>query len=230
MSVNTLPLSALSVGSRAPRLSSFAKTKADLIRLSQRITHDGLLNPLRVARSGNRYIVLDGKKRLMALKLLAKKNLLPRSLVNVPVIMDEAELAPLSRPALMSDPALARALTEAHVQGHSPQDIIERFDCRYDTLNMALSLRGLHPQIFEYFESGHLTLEQAAAFATLPNMDAQWRLLQKLGPFSRAQTVIDAILAGQTTIEMPDGDVMIMPSRNPAPKSTHAEPSYKIAA
>ena len=240
MSVITLPLAQLD---GSPKYFSRAGVNRHVLPLARSIAKDGLLNPIRLKKLGSQLKVIDGKKRLMALKLLFKSGKLPRSLVNVPVIIsdDETHYAAkpertLRRPELLSDADLTQAIFSAHKSGQCEIEIAQRFECSAQTVTLALSLKRLHPQIVDYFKSGHLSLDQAAAFATLPRHDVQWRLLQELGPFAHAKTVIAAILKGETVIEMPDGDMMIMPSKHLSPwakkgsSQSTEEPKFKIAA
>jgi len=215
----TLPITTLSFSDIAlPKAKlAFVKSKADIRRLAKRIVRDGLLNPIWVKKSASGFVVVDGSKRLTAMKLLQRAGRLPRSLSRIPCVITEAPLAKtpnFGRPALKTDAELAGAIITASHSGHSAAQIASRYDCQQQTIEYALSLPRLHAQIFDYFQSGHLDLEQAAAFATLENMDSQWRLLQELGPFAHAKDVIAAILAGESVVTMPDGNVMIMPSRS----------------
>ena len=65
-----------------------------------------------------------------------------------------------------------------------------------------------------YF-GGTLTIEQARAFATLPNMDTQDNLLIALGPFANAPDILNAIRQGETVIDIGGDNVIILPSRPP---------------
>lgn len=222
----TLPVIPLAMTDlSAPKAArAFKWIGKDTHSLAKRILTDGLLNPILVRRSGSQMVVVDGLKRLAALKLLKRAGKLPRSLTRVPcIVTDEEVAAPVPAmpavPILKTDAELARAINAALKSGLSHSAIAERFDCPAVTINYAASLVNLHPQIREYFNSGHIGMDQAAAFAGIENIDAQWRLLQELGPFAHASEVICAILAGQTVVDMPDGNVMIMPSRcTPSPK------------
>ncbi len=188
----------------------------DIHSLAKQILRDGLLNPIMVKRHGGKFVVVDGGKRLAAMQLLKRSGRLPRSLFRVPcIVSDSTGSAPaLSQaPMLKTDAELARAINAARAAGQSPEAIAARFDCAPAVVNYAASTDALHPQIFEYFNSGHINLEQAAAFSGIESQDAQWRLLQELGPFAHAKDVIAAILAGKTVVDMPDGNIMIMPSR-----------------
>ncbi|MEE9347040.1 MAG: ParB N-terminal domain-containing protein [Robiginitomaculum sp.] len=214
-----LPLTAFHSES-APKL--WSRESVDIHSLAKAIARDGLLSPLTALAVGEgRYAITDGHKRLAALRLLAQTGGLPRSLSqSVPcVIVSEsgARLANAPHPSLKTDAELAEAIIAAHKAGANRAGLTRRFACAPLCVSYALSLSALHPHIRNYFNAGHLSLEQAAAFATLPNMDAQWRLLQELGPFAHASEVIKAILGGATVIETPDGEVMILPSRAALP-------------
>lgn len=222
MSTTVMPLNALIARRDAAGFKGLSPFGVNGIHaIAKRILRDGLLNPLIViplsgAKSGTQFIVVDGVKRLRALKALAKAGRLPRSLTQIPVaISPTPDAVPVSslRPVLLSDAELSRAIQVAYQEGQTCYAIAERFDCSEAVVSYALSFDNLNPQIRDYFESGHISLEQAAAFASLENPDAQWRLLQELGPFAHAKEVIAAILSGQSVIEIPDGNVMIMPSR-----------------
>lgn len=230
MSTTVMPLSDLyseRAFKRGFNVSSISAS--DIHRIAKRILRDGLLNPLTVTRKGSKFLVVDGAKRLAALHILSKAGRLPRSLTRVPVSIRTAEPASSSnnRPALLSDVELAKAIMGAVSDGQTQSQICDRFDCSAEIVEYALSLSNLNPQIREYFLSGHLSLEQVAAFATLENPDAQWRLLQELGPFAHAKDVISAILSGQSVIELADGNVMILPSRRDC---ADVKPSGKRAA
>ena len=56
-------------------------------------------------------------------------------------------------------------------------------------------------------------MEQARAFATLPNMDAQDNLLIALGPFANAPDILTAIRQGETVLDIGDDNVLILPSK-----------------
>lgn len=194
-----------------------------IVQIAKSISHDGLLNPIAVrptADNSRPFEVIDGGKRLCALGLLERRKKLPRSLQLVPCVTGEtAQSAAWQRPQLKSDAEFAALVRQAHTHGTEIKALMARLDCSETSVLHALSLERLHPQIFDYFSSGHLSLEQAAAFATLPHIEAQWALLQQLGPFAHHEAIIASILSGSTVVELPDGECIILPSRS----------SYKIS-
>lgn len=76
-----------------------------------------------------------------------------------------------------------------------------------------LSLRNLHPEVLLHFNKGAVSLEQAAALATIGNMTAQLNLLHQLGPFVSNIEIIAAIKSGATVVELDEGNIIFLPSR-----------------
>ena len=65
------------------------------------IKKHGLLTPLTVLRADDRLIVIDGRKRLIALRRLQFRGALPKDLAAIPfMISSSARPAPSARPAL----------------------------------------------------------------------------------------------------------------------------------
>ena len=64
----------------------FGERLQDIKQIQASIAAHGLLNPLIVMRQGKKFIVIDGKKRLAALRRMRFAGTLPRSLINVPYI------------------------------------------------------------------------------------------------------------------------------------------------
>jgi len=58
----------------------------DIKSIQASIAKFGLLSPIVVTRSDDRLIIIDGRKRLAAIRRLAFMGRLPRSLVNIPYI------------------------------------------------------------------------------------------------------------------------------------------------
>ena len=85
--------------------------------------------------------------------------------------------------------------------------------CIKDLLSIAL----LSPRLKQAYFGGSLSTEQARAFATLPNMEAQDSLLMALGPFANAPEILSAIKQGDTVLNMGDDNVIILPSRKAPP-------------
>ena len=190
-------------------------------RIKSSIEQDGLLNPLMVIRQKNKYVVIDGKKRLIALRALARSKLFQRALGKVPCLVDvpSAVSHERRRPILLTAPELAHKIIVETGAGISPVAVAQRYDCDYGVVEDAMLLPRLHPEILMAFNNGAISLSQAAAFAALDNLQAQWSLLLQLGPFVSNTEIMAAIKSGEAVIDLPNGEVIIMPSRS-RPRAT----------
>ena len=178
----------------------------------------GLLNPLVVKREKGRFVIIDGKKRFQAIKKLSKINKLPRTLNKIPCVLNEnmplANASP-EKPVLLTEQDLVHEILSEDIKGSTHAQISTRLECSEKVIAQALSLSGLHSKLKLAFMHNTIDLAQAAALSTLPNKDAQWELLVQLGPFATEPEIIAAIANGETVLELPNGDTIILPSRKP---------------
>ncbi|WP_026942562.1 ParB N-terminal domain-containing protein [Hellea balneolensis] len=199
----------------------------DVTQIQASVLKHGLLSPLLVVSRGQKLIVVDGKKRLSALRRMRFSGDLPRSLVRVPYILvnheegkyekNDAEtpvkkLRPMN---LLSNQERFEEVTKLRHKGYGLMEIASELyvskSCVKDLLRVAL----LSPRLRQAYFGGTISIEQARAFASLPNTDAQDQLLIALGPFADAPEILKAIENGETVIEMADDNVIILPSRRP---------------
>ncbi|WP_026942048.1 ParB/RepB/Spo0J family partition protein [Hellea balneolensis] len=214
MSVLMVELKHLTI---SDRLTAFSRRHSPgFATVKNSIEKDGLLNPLIVIKQKGRFIVVDGKKRLLALRELAKSSKFRRALYKIPCIVDcTAEVgAEPTRPALMTGPELVHKIIQSVGRGMSRAMLAQRYECSASVIEDALSLRNLNPRLLKAFNNGSLTLEQSAAFATIDNPNAQWTLLLQLGPSVSNADIISAIKSGEAVLDLPCGEVIILPSRN----------------
>lgn len=189
--------------------------------MCKHISAVGLLNPLVVTKRDGRYVVIDGKKRFHAIKTLARRNKLPRTLHKIPCVVNDNEpltARPSGSPVLLTEQDLAHHIIRADANGATYSEISEKFDCSEAVITQARSLSLLHPKLMLAFINNTINLSQAAALATLPNRDAQWDLLIKLGPFATEPEIIAAIAGGETVLELPNGEIMLLPTRKHLPR------------
>lgn len=215
MTLLTLPLNGLCIRSN---MSFIISEKKNIDEMCKRITSVGLLNPLTVSQEKGRYLIIDGKKRYCAIKKLMRANRLPRSLNKIPCILNDK--TPLltsapEKPLLLSEQDLAHQILRADARGATYPEICALLDCSETVITRARALKHLHPKLMLAFMNEAINLAQAAAFSTLPNQAAQWALLSKLGPFATEPQIIEAIASGETVLNLPNGEIMILPSRTP---------------
>jgi hypothetical protein len=216
MTTKLIPLKLLSDGNETVSFLNPGKRNASAMWLSRSIIRDGLLNPLVVTQQGGKFIVIDGKKRLNALRQMAKSKRLSKAMTKIPCIVQSTlTLSPVEnrRPLLMSGPELAHKIILEAQGATSHMSIAQRFECDLSVVEDCLSLSALHPEILLHFNSGAVTLEQAAALATIENMKAQLDLLQQLGPFVSNTEIVAAIRSGATVVELSEDNIIFLPSR-----------------
>lgn len=221
MTIVMIPIKNLLAPTSVKRFSR--KPSQSVSRIKHSIFKDGLLNPLIVMKQEGNYQVIDGKKRLSAIKQLASSQKRSRKNSKIPCIIHDCDQLTLDgpkRPILLSSPELAHAILSEIDSGLSPVSIAQRFECDYGVIDDAVSLRKLHPKLLQHFNNQALSLEQAAAFATIDNPKAQLNLLLQLGPFVSDEVIISEIKSGATVIEVPDGNVVILPSRKVPKRKT----------
>jgi ParB-like chromosome segregation protein Spo0J len=196
----------------------FGERLKQVIQIQNSIAAHGLLNPLIVMRRGAKLIVVDGKKRLAALRRMRFAGELPRSLVDVPyILVSETEFErPSHIPAmsLLSNQERYTEVVKLRKKGFGLMEIAAKLyiskDCVKDLLRVSL----LSPRLKRAFFGGTISTAQARAFATLPNMEAQDQLLIALGPFANVPEILKAIESGETVINMDEENIIILPSRH----------------
>ena len=189
----------------------------ELENLQASILRFGLLNPIVVAHSapGERFRIIDGRKRVLALKRLAFLGKLPRSLDKVPYMIADAPNECADPFSLLSNLEqfeqvqllIEKGLSDASISRvlYAPTEYISDLRC----------VDQLSDRLRNAFFGGHIDLSQARAFATLPNPESQDTVLLALGPFAKAPAILEAIRAGETVVSLgvEDDDILILPSR-----------------
>ena len=199
----------------------FGDRLQEIKQIQASIATHGLLNPLTVMRQGKKLIVIDGKKRLAALRRMRFAGTLPRSLINVPyIVVDQNNPQPMPSMSLLTNREKFEEVVALRQKGQSLMEIAAQLYISKQCVKNLLSVTRLSPRLRQAYFGGNLSTDQARAFATLPNMDTQDSLLIALGPFANAPDILTAIRQGQTVIDMGDDNVIILPSRpahNPMP-------------
>lgn len=216
MAPKLIPLKLITDGEDVVSFIRKGKRKASVMWLSKSIARDGLLNPLVVRQHGSKFVVVDGKKRLAVIRQMAKSKRNTQAIAKVPCIVQNAmtlKSIESRRPLMLTGPELAHEIILAAQSAASHISIAQRFECEVSVVEDCLSLRGLHPEMLKHFNNRAISLEQAAAFATIENMKAQLDLLHQLGPFVSNADIIAAIRAGATVVELSDDNIIFLPSR-----------------
>lgn len=199
---NALETTAKPTSCRTAKLSAFRAPSPKLLfgerlkevsDLEAFIAAHGLMRPLKVAQLGHKLFVIDGSKRLCALRRMRFKNTLPRSLVNIPFIMNTCGTSKIPVPHLLSPQDQYRDMT-ALIESGINQDMAAQTLC----LNAAefrdlTHIDHLSPRLKTAFLDRTLTLQQANAFAALPCYEDQDSLLLSIGPYASIDDILIAI-------------------------------------
>jgi len=177
------------------------KALRDILTLQNSITRYGLLSPIIAIKRAGTLVVVDGRKRLAAIKRLTFEGRLPRSLVKIPYLL-VTDMREIERrtPVLVSNRALYDALTDQFQSGSTVDDLADHFKLSSQCVRDILTLSRLSPQIRSAFFSKMISFAQARAYAALPDMQDQIICFNDLGPFAKP----DQILEGPANSDTPD--------------------------
>lgn len=194
----------------------FGQRLNDVKQIEASIARHGLLNPLIVMQRGKRFIIVDGKKRLAALRRMRFAGTLPRSLVKLPyILVDEHPFSESNAMGLLTNRERFDEVSRLRDEGLSVTQIASTLYVSNQCVKDLISIGMLSPRLRQAYFGGTISTAQARAFASLPNMEAQESLLIALGPFADAPEILKAIENGETVLDMGDDNVIILPSRRP---------------
>ena len=193
----------------------FGERLAAVKQVQESIKAHGLMQPLTVMRRGKHLIIVDGKKRLAALRRLRFAGELPRSLANVPyAFAQDMRNSADHRPHLLSNHERFEQVITRRRQGRALMEIARELYMSKQCVKDLLCVARLSPRLQSAFFGGTISTAQARAFATLPEPDAQDQLLIALGPFAKAPEILEAIAQGEMVINMGQDNLIILPSRH----------------
>ena len=164
---------------------------AEVRALADSIERFGLLAPLTVVRTNGRLVVVDGRKRLAALRRLAFQNRLPASLAHVPFDI-AGKVDARARTSLLSNAPLYAAVLRRFRRGEALDVIARGFHISRAAVRDVLSLARLDEAVRRSLFEHLIAPAQALAFAGIPDPAVQRRVLMQLGPFARPDDIMDA--------------------------------------
>ena len=165
--------------------------------LQESIARFGLLSPIVAIRREGRLFVVDGRKRLAALRRLAFQGRLPRSLKSIPYLIARGDGEPSRRTALLtSNPELFRAVRSRFTSGMAIDAIAQDFHISRQCVRDVLSLSRLDDRLRALFFARRIDFAQARAYASIPETMRQRVIAAKLGLDATAEAVLDAARTG----------------------------------
>ncbi|MGB6231690.1 MAG: ParB/RepB/Spo0J family partition protein [Litorimonas sp.] len=167
------------------------QTLREVASLEDSIAERGLLSPIVVIECSDRLVVVDGRKRLAAIRRLAFKGRLPASLSRIPYILTSQMKADERRaPVLVSNRELYRAVIEEFRSGDRVGTLSHRHNLSRQCVRDIISLSRLSPVLRAAFFERLIDFSQARAYAAIPDPDIQLLRLKALGPFASASEIL----------------------------------------
>jgi hypothetical protein len=207
----------------------FGKALTSILQIENSILKNGLMRPLHVSRKDGAFIVIDGHKRLIALRRLNFKNKLPRSLVNVPYVIASEDAV-----HLMSAQDRYQQMRELKGKGQSVIQIAAQLCTDKTDIHALQSVDRLSPRLSQAFHARIITLAQAQAFASVGWHEAQDSLLLAVGPSASVEHILSKVTSTlkedsrRALTSEPNSNVIQMPVPPlkgilPAPLSEYAD-------
>lgn len=171
------------------------KRLSDVRTLQHSLVRFGLLTPLTVVRSGHRLVVVDGRKRLAAIRRLSFQGRLPASLRRISYQLASGAQTPAGdapTAAMLRNPSLFETVTRQFHAGWALDAIARELHisrvCVRDVLGLARLDEAVRRSLFERL----IDVAQARAFATIPSRGRQRQVLMQLGPFAEPDDIRQA--------------------------------------
>ena len=169
---------------------------SDVKSIQLSISRYGLLSPIVVARRNKKLFVIDGRKRLAALRRLDFLGRLPRSLVNIPYVeLSVLKDTPSPTPRLMSNRDLLNIILRRVREVKDIDLVAKDLFLTRKFVREILTLTRLSPRLKKAFYSGSISFEQARSYAATPLHGLQDRAFMSLGPFVEASEILDYLNA-----------------------------------
>jgi ParB family chromosome partitioning protein len=182
---NTIPLNRLTAWKGNVRKTG---AKEGLDELTASTAAHGLLQSLILREEGGKFVVVAGRRRLLALKALAKAGKIaddfPVPCITIANDADAAEISLAENVVRvpMHPADQFEAFRTVIDNGASIADVAARFGVSEEIVEKRLKLGRLSSAILKAYREGDIGLEQAQAFALSDDHPAQARVLGELSP------------------------------------------------
>lgn len=171
----------------------------DIKSVQASISKYGLLSPLVVSRMNGKLVVIDGRKRLAAIRKLDFMGRLPRSLVTIPYVELEDRQTVPQTPSLMSNRDLYNTVTQMYCEHQDVALIASELFLSRSCIKQVLTLARLSPRLRKIFFDKTISFNAAKAYAAFPDHKAQNRAFMALGPFADETAILDYLSALKPT-------------------------------
>lgn len=178
----------------------------------------GLLTPITALSKGRKLIVVDGHKRLAALRRMQVTGDLPSHLQKLPYVIVNTERARRIEKGqdclpMLNNEQKYNLVMDLADRGLTSKAIGFALFIDLETVKKIMNINEVCQEIQTAFFSDKLSLKQAHAFASIPNVKAQNKLLKMMDEQQYAPTIAHALENGKTVIDLGDENIIVLPSR-----------------
>ena len=169
---------------------------SEIKRISRSILKFGIICPIVTTQLKDSLIVVDGKKRLKALKRLEFQGKLPEQLKSIPYVsVVEAQQTNCQTTSILSGEPIYNVVMALRNRGASIEAIAEHLClCRHSIADIVV-LSRLSDHVRQSYFNNHISFKQAWSYAALPSKRKQTALMLKLGTLADASLILRAIKA-----------------------------------
>ena len=179
------------------------KRLRDVQALQESIVIYGLLSPIIVMQKAEQLIVVDGRKRLAAIKRLQFEGRLPPSFRTIPYLLaTDLRTTERQAPLILANERLYDAVVERFRAGECVDALSSVFSISHQCVRDILALSSLTPRIRAAFFSKTLSFPQARAYAALPAHCDQNFLFDQLSPLATPNDILTSG-ASQASVSHP---------------------------
>lgn len=180
------------------------KRLRDVRALQDSIMRYGLLSPIIAMTQADRLIVVDGRKRLAAIKRLQFEGRLPPSLATLPYLLaSDVRTTERRAPLILANAELYAAVAGQFRAGATIDDLTAMFKISHQCVRDSLTLSRLTPRIRAAFFDKLISFPQARAFAAVPDPRDQARLFDALSPLATPNDILASVSSPIAATDVP---------------------------
>lgn len=188
---------------------------ASVKQIERSISQFGLITPLIVSNSKNGLVILDGKKRYVAIKRMSFSGILPRNLTHIPYIgVENVGKNTVSTDSILSNQDVFEAVKTLKSLGLTTDQIADKLYLCRSIVTDFIQLMHLSPALKKALFSNIISFRQALAYSTLPDDSSQILWFKTLGPLADPKTIIEAVSGGHKLNEVSLADNTIITLMN----------------
>ena len=182
---------------------------AEVKTLENSIEHLGLFLPIIVRNYRGKFFIIDGRKRIAAIKRLKFMGRLPHNLDNIPYrSLDTDQSMIESVPNLIANPKLYHKVMQALESGHSALEAARRFYLSQHCIQQIIILSRLSKRLRLLFFNNILSFQQVKLYAAQPRTRIQDQVFSQLGPLASPNHIRKALYSFVADSFVPDSFVI----------------------